>query len=56
MREEHGVWGGFTSRERKRLLELDWTDVLDRRHARVNVAELERRLTQATTETHTATR
>lgn len=43
-REEHGVWGGFTSRERKRLLALGWTDVVDERHARVDVAELERRL------------
>jgi WhiB family redox-sensing transcriptional regulator len=49
-REEHGVWGGFTSRERKRLLALGWTDVIDQRHARVDVAELERRLRTPPTE------
>jgi WhiB family redox-sensing transcriptional regulator len=43
-REAHGVWGGFTSRERKRLLALGSAELLDRRHARVDVAELERRL------------
>lgn len=46
-REEHGVWGGFTSGERKHLLALGWTDLVDQRRARVDVTELERRLTSA---------
>jgi WhiB family redox-sensing transcriptional regulator len=43
-REEHGVWGGFTSVERSRLLALGWTDLVDRRRGLVDVAGLERRL------------
>jgi WhiB family transcriptional regulator, redox-sensing transcriptional regulator len=50
MREEHGVWGGFTSRERKRLLALGWTDLVDQRRARVDVLGLERRLANAPAE------
>jgi WhiB family redox-sensing transcriptional regulator len=49
-REEHGVWGGFTSLERKRLLALGWTDLVDQRHARADVAGLERRLADGPTE------
>ena len=41
-RERHGVWGGFTSRERMRLLELGWEDLADERRTRVNIAGLER--------------
>lgn len=46
-REQHGVWGGFTSRERQRLLALGWTDLADRHHTGVDVIGLERRLTDA---------
>lgn len=46
-REEHGVWGGFTSRERKRLLALGWADLVDQRQAGVDVTGLERRLIDA---------
>lgn len=46
-RERHGVWGGFTSKERMRLLRLGWTDLVDRLRGRVDVAELERRLRTA---------
>ena len=42
--ERHGVWGGFTSRERMRLLELGWVDLADERRTRVDIAGLERRL------------
>ena len=42
--ERHGVWGGFTSRERMRLLELGWEDLADERRTRVKIAGLERRL------------
>src|SRR5688572_7681456 len=40
-RERHGVWGGFTSRERMRLLELGWEDLADERRTRVGIAGLE---------------
>src|SRR5688572_5009124 len=42
--ERHGVWGGFTSRERMRLLDLGWEDLADERRTRVKVAGLESRL------------
>jgi len=45
--EPYGVWGGFTRQERIRLLVLGWTDLMDRREARVDVDELERRLAAA---------
>jgi WhiB family redox-sensing transcriptional regulator len=46
-REAHGVWGGFTSQERTRLLVLGWTDLVDPRRARVDIAGLEHRLDDA---------
>ena len=47
--ERHGVWGGFTSRERMRLLELGWEDLADERRTRVKVSGLESRLGVAST-------
>ena len=49
-REEHGVWGGFTRRERTRLLALGWTDLADHRRTAVDVTGLERRLISAAAE------
>jgi WhiB family redox-sensing transcriptional regulator len=43
-REPYGVWGGFSSRERMRLLAIGWEDLADSRRSRVNVAGLEARL------------
>jgi WhiB family redox-sensing transcriptional regulator len=47
-REPYGVWGGFTRRERVRLLELGWEDLADERRTRVQIAGLERRLSEST--------
>jgi WhiB family transcriptional regulator, redox-sensing transcriptional regulator len=42
--EPHGVWGGFTARERELLLGTQWRDCADRQGARVDVAGLQARL------------
>lgn len=44
VQEPYGVWGGFTEAERLRLQALGWDDAADRRHHRVDVARLEKRL------------
>jgi WhiB family redox-sensing transcriptional regulator len=43
-REPHGIWGGFTEYQRRRLSTLGWEDALDRRAFTVDVARLEARL------------
>ena len=43
--ERHGVWGGFTARERARLVECGWEDLVDERD-RADIAGLERRLSR----------
>jgi WhiB family redox-sensing transcriptional regulator len=43
-REPHGIWGGFSESQRRRLLSLGWQDALDRRGLTVDVAQLEARL------------
>jgi WhiB family transcriptional regulator, redox-sensing transcriptional regulator len=46
--ERHGIWGGFTGTERRRLVALGWEDLADRRHRRVDVGRLTMRLREAT--------
>jgi WhiB family redox-sensing transcriptional regulator len=43
-REPYGVGGGFSSRERMRLLAIGWEDLANSRRTRVDVAGLEARL------------
>lgn len=43
-RERYGVWGGFTEKERRRLLAAGWEDLTDPTHSRVDVAGLQARL------------
>lgn len=45
-REPYGVWGGFTESERLRLLALGWQDAWHRYRRRVDVGELEAKLTR----------
>jgi WhiB family redox-sensing transcriptional regulator len=42
--EPHGIWGGFTERERELLLATDWRQWADRRCTQVDVAGLQARL------------
>jgi WhiB family redox-sensing transcriptional regulator len=48
-REPHGIWGGFTESERRRLLALGWEDLADHRRRRVDVTGLAARLHGRTT-------
>jgi WhiB family transcriptional regulator, redox-sensing transcriptional regulator len=43
-REPHGIWGGFTELDRRRLQTIGWEDVADRCRGSVDVATLDRRL------------
>jgi len=45
-REPYGVWGGFTEGERLRLLALGWQDTWQRYRRRVDVGELEAKLSR----------
>jgi WhiB family transcriptional regulator, redox-sensing transcriptional regulator len=45
--EAHGIWGGFTEAERRRLLVIGWEDLADRRRGRVDVVRLMARLKKA---------
>lgn len=42
--EPHGVWGGFTQAERRRLLITGWQDLADPGRTRVDVTALRARL------------
>jgi WhiB family redox-sensing transcriptional regulator len=42
--EPHGIWGGFTERERELLLETDWCQCANHRCTWVDVAGLQTRL------------
>ena len=46
-REPHGIWGGFTETERRRLLALGWEDLADRIRGGVDVVRLTARLKHA---------
>jgi WhiB family redox-sensing transcriptional regulator len=46
-REPHGIWGGFTETERRRLLALGWEDLADRGRGGVDVVRLTARLKDA---------
>jgi WhiB family redox-sensing transcriptional regulator len=43
-REPHGIWGGFTETERRRLLAVGWEDLADRNRGGVDVVRLTARL------------
>jgi WhiB family redox-sensing transcriptional regulator len=45
--EPHGIWGGFTETERRRLAAIGWEDLADRRRRRVDVGRLVVRLREA---------
>jgi WhiB family transcriptional regulator, redox-sensing transcriptional regulator len=42
--ERHGIWGGFTTQERMRLLVLGWEDLASTARTSVDAQGLERRL------------
>ena len=42
--ERYGVWGGFTEKERRRLVASGWEDLADHTRGRVDVVGLQARL------------
>lgn len=47
VREPYGVWGGFTEAERLELLAAGRDDLVDRRHGRADINQLEQALGRA---------